>query len=126
LVLIWGNSERTACVIFRMLSQGGCCIYSEPVSCYSTLARQFAGDDDSSSSSYVDEKDDYIDDFVTTRAENISTKCKYRKVSYNLRDIVSQVSAVYKHSDTYTLILTVMISLSMDKTRAFAIIGPAP
>src|SRR6218665_1393534 len=53
---------------------------SEPVSCYSETV---AGDDDCRTSSYADEKDDYIDEFVTTRAQDTSTKCKSRK----LRDI---------------------------------------
>ena len=54
---------------------------SEPVSCYSETV---AGDDDYRTSSYADEKDDYIDDFVTMRAQDTSTKCKRRK----LRDIL--------------------------------------
>src|SRR6218665_1786449 len=53
---------------------------SEPVSCYSETV---AGDDDCRTSSYADEKDDYIDEFVTTRAQDTSTKCK----SHKLRDI---------------------------------------
>jgi len=54
---------------------------SEPVSCYSETV---SGDDDCRTSSYADEKDDYIDEFVTTRAQDTSTKCKRRK----LRDIL--------------------------------------
>src|SRR6218665_3013237 len=54
---------------------------SEPASCYSET---IAGDDDCKTSSYVDEKDDYIDEFVTMRAQDTSTKCKRRK----LRDIL--------------------------------------
>src|SRR6218665_2001856 len=54
---------------------------SEQVSCYSETV---AGDYDCRTSSYADEKDDYIDEFVTTRAEDTSTKCKRRK----LRDIL--------------------------------------
>jgi len=38
------------------------------------------GDDDSSSSSYADEKDDYIDEFVTMRAQDTSSKCKRLKL----------------------------------------------
>src|SRR6218665_581402 len=53
---------------------------SEPVSCYSETV---AGDDDCRTSSYAEEKDDYIDEFITTRAQDTSTKCKRRK----LRDI---------------------------------------
>ena len=66
-----------------MISHGNCCIYNEPVSCDSETV---AGDDDCRTSSYAYEKDDYtyIDEFVTTRAQDTSTKCK----GSTLRDIL--------------------------------------
>src|SRR6218665_833281 len=50
---------------------------SERVSCYSETV---AGNDDCRTSSYADEKDDYIDEYVTTRAQDTSTKCKRCKL----------------------------------------------
>ena len=47
---------------------------SEPASCYSET---IAGDDDCKTSSYVDEKDDYIDEFVTICQAIASSRHQY-------------------------------------------------
>ena len=48
-------------------------VTSEPASCYSET---IAGDDDCKTSSYADEKDDYIDEFVTMRAQDTSIRLR--------------------------------------------------
>src|SRR6218665_127156 len=62
---------------------------SEPVSCYSETV---AGEDDCRTSSYADEKYDYIDEFVSTQARDTSTKCKCHKLGDTL--VSEKVSGV--------------------------------
>src|SRR6218665_1046593 len=62
---------------------------SEPDSWYRETV---AGDEDCRTLSYADEKDDSIDEFVTRRAQDTSTKCKRCKLRDTL--ITEKVSGV--------------------------------